>query len=382
MQDPCSLNCIWKENKCQEITQADKGQINSERLFGFCVLGNKEIPYYDEAEKKLEKKPVAIKFAMYIEDLPPPPIEGLSVEDNKNAEHSVILKWKKSTAEDVDKYVIYYSETNFKDKSIEAINLDAIIAKKEIKYDEDNLLAFSSISLDSCELKKVKIDNKEEIRCVFDENKLIKNNQLYYVEDSKEAFYILSSIEDKNYYFAVTAVDKAGNEINNIDQDQKLALIEGKSEDDLGPAFVNFDVRLDKDNLIFSWPEVTSNLVANYALSDLNLYNLYYNGCADPTTIPLDKKEILPGNPTVKITANLPHCSPGSDTYNYYFFILAKDKLNNPDIEFNKLKELGLIIKEVSITDNKGGSFSMNSVTDRSIPSTSIDVDQGKLNKG
>ena len=377
--DPCNLDCVWKNNKCQELTKSDIDKINNERMFGFCVLSDKELPYYNEAEKKLEKTPVAIKFAMYIEDLPPPPVEGLFVSDNKNAEKSVILRWKKSTAEDIDSYMVYHSKNNFRDKSMEAIRADDKIIKKEVEYDENRLLMFDFINLNNCELKRAKVDNKEAIKCIFDGGKLLEINKLYYIKEADEFVYILNIAEENaNYYFAVSAVDIGGSEVNNIDADQKLNIIQGKSEDDLGPGLVDFEISLESNkDLLFKWSEVASNLVDDYKLVDLSLYNLYYKGCNEPTDMPLDKRESLAGDTINRISANLPHCG-ASNTYTYYFLIIAKDDENNPKLGFDELRQIGLIVKEASITDNQDGTFSINSITDRNIQPPANDVGKGQ----
>lgn len=385
MLDPCNIGCIWETDKCEELTQEKKDKINDARLFGFCVLGDKSFPYYNLVEDRIEKKPVAIKFAMYIEDLPPPPVEGLFVDDNKAAEHSVVMRWKKSAAEDVSKYIIYYSTSKFKDKPMEEIKPDKAVLKKEINYDEASLLAFDKIDIDDCELKMVKIRNREEIMCLFDGNKVLEVNRLYYIRETGELVYILDSSDIKEgsyYYIAVTAVDKGNNEINNKDIGQKLNVAGGESEDDLGPGLIDFEVTLEGGKeLVFKWPEVTTNIISDYTLADLSSYSLYYKGCEFPKVMPSDNRESMAGTTSIKLSANLPHCVPGSDTYSYYFFVLAEDKSGNPDIDLDKLKELGLVVKEVSITDKKDGTFSRNSVNNRKSQSPAVEVDYGESYK-
>jgi len=73
---------------------------------------------------------------------------------------------------------------------------------------------------------------------------------------------------------------------------------------------------------------------------DLSLYNLYYKGCNEPTDMPLDKRESLAGDTINRISANLPHCG-ASNTYTYYFLIIAKDDENNPKLGFDELRQIG-----------------------------------------
>ena len=357
--DPCNLNCIWENGQCKELTPQKLQEINDARLFSFCALSDDELYHYDQDKKTIEKTPVPIKFAMYIEDPPPEPIEGFSISQNPSSQKSLVLKWKKSPEEDISHYNIYYSAYDFKDKSIDEIRDDPDIFSISLDYDENSLRMFESLDLSGCELKLAANNN---IRCLFEQEKLAYPNNLYYIRQDDELFYILydSGLEEqKGYYISITAVDKGDNEINNIGKEQKLPMIKASPEDTIGPGFPEFTASIEgKDQIKLSWNKPSSNMVNYYGLDDLKSYKIYYQGCSKPDKLDamIDEETDSPG---YTMSADLPRCDP-SDTFIYYFIVLAKDSSHNPDLSLDKLKELGLKIKKATITDT-GSGFALSS---------------------
>lgn len=213
-------------------------------IYRFTVVNeNNKFFVYDNTLQKSEFKPIEIRFAINIKDLPPPQVEGLTVQDEQKAEGAVLLRWKKSSATDAATYIIYYSQSDFITQQIIAHKIKNPYSpyvvnslENSINIPEQNIYERISSSVTYDKDKRIwgHIVSKRGIRI----EKLIPN-QLYYATETGEYLLILNGLEDnKNYYFALTAVDRGGNEINNK-PGQNLELnknyVSAKPIDDLAP---------------------------------------------------------------------------------------------------------------------------------------------------
>lgn len=196
--------------------------------FKFCAKSDYKFHIYNEKTNKVELKNIEYKFALKFQDtIPPPPVEDINIRDKLNDDSSLLVTWDKSPAQDVNDYIIYYSEKDFKDEEISDIELDPEIIKIEVKEQE-------KIELDEIYLEECKFDpigkpckyKKTEQSTNYDTT--LKKDSLYFLKDKNKYLYVLSNIENKKYNFMVVALDLRLNKIDNKKDDEKFKLIDGK----------------------------------------------------------------------------------------------------------------------------------------------------------
>jgi len=162
-----------KVQESQKMPEKPECKTTNEN-FQFCVKSKKTYPKITDG--KLTAEPVVYKFAVIFKDtVPPPKIADLEVKDMAGAERALNLTWSKSEAKDTIYYKIYWSDEQ------------------------------------------------------FDNSSKAKNATIFVSDDEMITYNLFVEKDDKEYYIAVAAVDKNGNEL--LDVDAKP----GKSLDDLGP---------------------------------------------------------------------------------------------------------------------------------------------------
>ncbi len=344
--------------------------IKPKNIYKFCVTQNKyKFMVYDKLDGQVKERNPVVKFASYIPVPPPPPLTNVEVYDKLKADKSVIIKWDKSTREDVVKYNIYYGKSNlnlFEDKK----------ALAEIKKKE----GFNKKELDITKIKPIEVNKIELGNCEFDltrkgcvyttdkEGIVLEKEKLYYSKEQNYYFYVLTIEDGIEYDFSVIAIDKNGNEIDNIKD--KLPLIKNKkSIDDLPPSSVNivaglpfYDTLSKKITFIFGEKPTTN--IDDSSLNDFKDYKVYYSKYASLTQEERDKeKSKIHDNElkNLKFIENKNYEQKDSPFYvdltttnpeqgNIYFFVIvASDSLGNPKEEQFKVKELGAIVSELII---------------------------------
>ncbi len=252
----------------------------NKKLYRFCAKRKDvQLISYNKYTNRPELKNPVYRFAMYLEDkIAPPPVEGVGVSDTLKAERNVTISWKDSSAEDVVRYNIYFSEASF---------TDAAQVTKILEANDDNRETYSITY-------KVADDNKE-------------------------------------YWFAVTAVDGAGNE------NRSVTSVSGRSVDDLSPGKAT-NVLFSADNKISgTMPSANED---GSAIEETSLSAEVYaiptetGSCAvDLTTAtPVIKQTSSPGSDVSIAITGIARTKPGGELINYCFAVVARDEAGNPKL--------------------------------------------------
>jgi len=314
----------------------------ADHTFKFCATPQKQFYTYNPAidpEKPTLQNP-EIRFALYMEDLPPPPIKNLLTQDKPNSDKTIILKWGKSMAPDVTKYNLYSSKEDFfnweiKDNKI--IDNSKQIIPVTINTDTEHKLKSLDITSAECDF-----DNTEK-ECTFKFSVInqdsapasieLKNNEPYYISDEEKYIYLLPIEDNEQYNFAITAIDIADNEIDNINEKWKLTqgknYNQGSSEDKLAPGIIEPNAEIKTKATIkvieLTWAKPLNNIDGTpNTEDDIASYNIYYETTSfDSITADLVLR--LTSTTTLKdINLN----SLEKDT-TYYFAVTAVDQNNN-----------------------------------------------------
>jgi hypothetical protein len=250
-----TMNALQKK---ENIPQKPSCNIRKDH-FQFCVVNNeKKFPKINEAGK-LEIAPITYKFAAVFKDTAPPPkITTLTVKDKTEAEKSLTLEWKKSDAEDVNRYVVYIKDEQFTDIENDGPWPVAEVPAAEVKSDSETIS--TSITVDE---------------------------------------------DDKTYYIAVTAVDNDNNELTNVTS------LAGISLDDLGPVKPSVG-NYDKENKQISIQIPTKNIDGtDVQEQELSIYIRkipIISGqldCRNPDYADAEKSLLLAGKPGEQKTATI-----------------------------------------------------------------------------
>lgn len=199
--------CGSEEGEESEETDLDVAN----RMGKFCVKSNEQFTVYDWTEEDTEERDIIIKFAAYIVDLPPEPLTGVKVYDNKKDNGSVIVTWNRDKASDAKTSSIYLSKTNFLRKKIQNRAIDGVNQVNILDIENAELIPY----IDLTECASVIIEKG----CFYAKyNKPLAKGRLYNVRNELEDYYIyiVDGLDDEiTYNFAVTAIDANGNEIDN-----------------------------------------------------------------------------------------------------------------------------------------------------------------------
>lgn len=212
-----------------------------------CVRSSKKFPVFDEQSQKTVLKPVDYKFAMRFGDrIPPPPITGIIAVDRPMAEKDFIAQWQASPDNDLSGYDIITSPSS---KALFSSSIDTFSLKKEASV--------THYSLDSAKSNIEQLSAMPDFsRCNFDSAAktcaylfldlpdlspiILQSGVLYEVKGAAQSNYfsIITSAGNEKTDVSVTAIDLKGNEINNIDPEQKLSVSSVDVKDDLPPGMI------------------------------------------------------------------------------------------------------------------------------------------------
>jgi hypothetical protein len=253
---------------------------------------------------------VIVKFAITIKDNePPPPVTGLELYNMKHVEDNVIVMFDESSMNDVKvpdvaSYNIYLGDNE------QAFSRDmrAIRSLPYITLDLKNTGATKIKDIDMLQDPECGVTNNQY--CTFNyayidasgaqKKEPLEANKLYYLEDKKKYLYI---IDGKNSYYrmssgvdkyiAVTAIDTDGNEINNVDPDQKIEIGKNldkiKVMDEREPGFVSISVLRDVlniNNIIVSFNRPKYFIDGTSMDSESLAYNIYGGWDCNDAAVP------------------------------------------------------------------------------------------------
>ncbi|MFH1063788.1 MAG: hypothetical protein V1729_01770 [Candidatus Woesearchaeota archaeon] len=224
----------------------------------FCVVQNNTFFAYNQQENKMGVQQMVLKFA-YILTSGEANLGSFEVVDAKLATNTSLLIWDKIEGVDVVSYNIYYGTNpsiiaTVKDKSPSGLDLNKLGIKKiELKLDskDDVPVATESLYSPSCLVSEMtcKIGYAAGATESIDEGDFeLDKNKFYYSGPAERFFYFLSGLEnDKSYFFAVTATDKAGKEtVFNTPASSE------QSKDDLYPGIAKIaSITISGENLVF-----------------------------------------------------------------------------------------------------------------------------------
>jgi hypothetical protein len=243
-----SLDCDFSTNELENSIK---------RIYAICVKSRGE-SILEYAQKQFSMKNPIIKFAIYIKDLPPKPVEELGAISAPGEDNSVIVSWKKSDESDIMSYNIYYSnEFTLKDKAIIEGNIsesEKIAGKFNIKI---NNIITADKSIKECQFEALGKPCQE-----------IDAENLYLDKDGFLSME-LKNLENKEYSIAVTAQDKSGNEINYVKNSVELV-----PEDNLAPAKIT-GLGYDFQNKKIVFDQITTNIDHSY-LNASEITHAYY----------------------------------------------------------------------------------------------------------
>lgn len=292
-----------------------------QRTFKFCYKTDKKVLTEEGMKESV------IRFALMFPDATAPGALEVNALNYPNDKYKIILTWKKSDADDIYSYKIYYSEEQFK-KDEKYLTIKELNEKEEIKKMELTSEAEEiKINLNECGFP-------EEAPCKFveevkDEYKKedykinLESNKLYYTKEEDEYFYVLE-LENKDYNFLVTAVDDSYNEANIEDKNYKT--IKSKN---LLPFTAVEDLKVVQDgaNVKLTWRQPKYKDGSDFEEGELKTYRirLVDRTSEDSQKIPSD--EAMERKEYIKDTE---HIFNNIKTEDYYYSVFA---VNNDGIE-------------------------------------------------
>jgi hypothetical protein len=180
-------------------------------------------------------------------------------------------------------------------------------------------------------------------------------------QNSKQRFFVIVPIQDENkdHYFGLTAIDNEGNEQDNIKQNQKIMVIQGKSVDDLPlhsewivplPESTLNNYNIQTQTLTFStFKNPTINVDGTPATDFKDAILLYKKREGSPPenpTLSYFTQEIVL-SPTQGSPLEIPLPTQAGATYD--LLLVARDNSNNPLKDAIAPSELGATVLELTI---------------------------------
>jgi len=184
----------------------------------FCAKTGKQVYAYDESDKAAKLRDIVYNFAVTFTVPPPKPISNLEIKKVKNTA-AITMVWDKPDDKNINSYSLYYSTEDFINKKMEDIKNNPEIKKNiiQIPTSEPKPIIIDGINPDECNF-----DSATKIYRCADYNLPLLKNRLYWINSGKytdKYFFIISDAKDDvDYYYAVTALNEDGEEIDN-DQD-------------------------------------------------------------------------------------------------------------------------------------------------------------------
>ena len=368
----------------EELIYPNKKRIKPESLhpcdlkpkntYRFCVTKkDSKVMAYDRIDNQVKERNVVIKFASYIPTLPPPPITNVQVYNKPKADKSLLIKWDKISGKDILKYRIYYSDSslNLLEKtSIENLRKNKNVFEKEINPNKIEIKELNDMDITKCDFDYL---NKKCMFTAGGEKISIDTDKLYYMKSSDSFIYKLIVPENyKTYDIAVTAVDKNNNEIDNIEEKQKLPIVKSKqSVDDLPPDSDNLViVRLQQiydqttKKVTFTFADMPTTNIDGSILNDFKNYRIYFKKY--PSLALQEKSDainsIMNGELNkLQLIGNVDYTRKGSSLVSditktnpekdniYFFMIVAFDNSGNPKEDQFKVMEIGAVPLQLTI---------------------------------
>ena len=247
----------------------------------FCAKSQKQIYAYDKSDNMVKLRDIVYKFAVTFpkQNIPPNPIENLEVYDSLKAENSVVFIWDKSKEENIRSFSIYYSNKDFANVKTDDIKVDKNINKKFVK--SDNPEKIEDINLNECTINPIGTLCKYSIY-----NKPLEKGRLYYWVSKNKYIYLLTPIDDERQYnFAVTAVNYDNMELNNDNsvKDNPYVFTLNKnyknfmSKDDLPPNKVS-ELKaelIEGGKIKLTWKKPQTNIDGSSSIDTAN-FNIYF----------------------------------------------------------------------------------------------------------
>ncbi|MEM4637551.1 MAG: M23 family metallopeptidase [Candidatus Woesearchaeota archaeon] len=295
-----NVNFYKKLDSLKMMSSNSNSCVTQKSKYRLCLKTGYFIEDYDG--QSIVKENITLKFAIHIKDNDvPPPINGLELFNMKNSRNSIIISWDEpkinnNKIPDIKSYVVYFSDI------VTDFNNDIYFIRRNVKH--------RTLDLTNGYEKIKNIDLTQEPECEIIQNKYCKfkylitdiygNNvktelfedKLYYITDKEKFFYIINGKDsyndlkhEKDKYFVVTAIDFDGNEIDNINESQKIEsgknLKSIRPKDNLGAGFVNPTITINNNQieLTYNAPEVYIN---GEPLKEPLLYRAYADWECEP----------------------------------------------------------------------------------------------------
>ncbi|MBR9676966.1 hypothetical protein GOV04_02400 [Candidatus Woesearchaeota archaeon] len=313
------------------ITQAEPAPLCKlqPKAYKLCVKTNNDVIGFDSNTQKIKEQNLTYKFALRLEQTALPPINNLEVLDKAGSEDKILLVFDEAKSKNIDYYNIYIAEQSFIDYPITNHQVKAPFGVQNItiKATSPNNYQLTQ-PLTTCTF--VKIGEP----CRFTEQQiLIEPNKLYKIND--QLVIALKDFETtKNYYIAITVIDKTGLEIDNTKTDQLLEYNKNYAQitsiDDLGPGPVSFKLAgLTTNEITLDWDK-PANLDGS-TIDDLEKYLVFSQAINTDQNCNID--ELLQETPQEKIALAISTRLTRTAGQKQCITIMAKDKQDNPSNE-------------------------------------------------
>jgi len=348
----------------KEAKGIGKCELKPKNIQRICVKNNKkEFSVYNKIKDKVDFKNPTMKFAAYIADPAPEEVKNLQIFDRPKDSNSLILKWGKNKEKDVVKYRIYYADSELKafenKNKIEELKKDKNILKNEFNVENIKGTKGSFLVPLICDF------DYEKKKCTFTTSEggiEFDLDKILFFEDENKYYASFKVQENKQYDLFVTAIDRNGNEIEEIKKEQ---IKSATSIDDLPPAseelmFPRAVYDAEKKEILLTIRKHPKDIlnIDDTKAEDFSLYKAYYIKFSDlDTTDKITEKsrflqESLLSDFTLLKSFKFPESTaqaeriPVANTNpkaqeTYFLILIAEDSKGNPSASKFRLKELG-----------------------------------------
>ena len=218
------------------------------------VLSDAFLPENVDGDEVVVQHPITHNFVYFMEDLPPPEINGVRTSDKDSDENTIIVRWEASNAEDIAYYRIYYSTSPFSWSDLRVSNdgvldqssgIPSIIVRADVETrDYNNGDLDIGQSLGNCEYKYDYAGNREEITDNGYSTDNYGDSYRFCAGDTCTYVVALTGLQNgQQYHIIVVAIDKHGNELNSEMPGSTLSRSSATPEDNLAPRVDNSNLR-------------------------------------------------------------------------------------------------------------------------------------------
>ncbi|MBI1970800.1 N-acetylmuramoyl-L-alanine amidase [Candidatus Woesearchaeota archaeon] len=215
------------------------------RMFLFCAVQQDiQRVIYDPIEQEIANKNVEYKFAIAFPDITPPkPVKNSIAYDKPGAEDSVILTWDKSEEKDIEAFSVFVAPEQGDLAGL--FDQETSRIKEELQPQEffikDVVLLEGGITREDLQTCTWNLEEKMCETTLLNGEKIVLDEGILYETTDDAPYYLLVLHAIPNgipHQFAITARDIFKNEINNLDDGQKINKKSGTSKDDLPPEMI------------------------------------------------------------------------------------------------------------------------------------------------